>query len=205
MANEQQPAQQLSAQGAARRRFTRAGAAASGVLLTLHSQPGMAQVMCTTASGFQSLQGGSHNPRVATCGGSSPGVWGQSLDARGANKNTPGEVTWPQGLDANQKLFRDWFPATASGRWAQLAGDQATLKKVLTSDDNHFDPANFGAHLVACYLNKITGLSPYPDEKTLTDMWVAISGGQLYYPNGGAKGWNVDYCKYYMTSTWHKV
>lgn len=202
MANEQQPAQQLSAKGAARRRFTRAGAAASGVLLTLHSQPGMAQVMCTTPSGFQSLQGGSLNPRVGSCGGASPGVWGQSLDQRGANSNTPGTVIWPQGIDPNQTRFRDLFTATASGRWAQLSGDQATLKKVLTTNDNRFDPSNFGAYLVACYLNKVSGLSPYPDEKTLNDIWLAISGGQLYVPNGGAKGWDVDYCKYYMASTW---
>lgn len=42
---------QLDARGRARRRFTRAGLGATGVLMTLASQPGMAADVCTREPG----------------------------------------------------------------------------------------------------------------------------------------------------------
>src|SRR5689334_17769378 len=77
VANQQQPGDSaarpapLSPTGAARRRFARAGATASGVLLTLQSAPAMAQVICTAPSGSLSNGPTSTQPGVgtATCQG----------------------------------------------------------------------------------------------------------------------------------------
>ncbi|MYN05217.1 hypothetical protein GTP41_24280 [Pseudoduganella sp. DS3] len=201
MANEQQPEQQLSAHGAKRRRFTRAGAAASGVLLTVHSQPGMAASACSTPSGFQSITYGSHNPRVTTCDGNSPGVWKESLQQRGANNTTPGHQGWPVNPDTVR--FRDLFVTVATGPYRHLGEDRATLRYVLDNKEKGFDPENFGAYMVATYLNFMAKKSPVPDYQTLVQIWMAIRDNGKYIPNGGGPSWNVSNVKDYLASTWH--
>jgi hypothetical protein len=66
----------LGARGAARRRFTRAGLGASGVILTLTSQPGMATGMkCSSASGFQSGVAVANSHAAHYCDGLKPRKW----------------------------------------------------------------------------------------------------------------------------------
>lgn len=199
MANEQLPGKQLSAHGAARRRFTRAGAAASGVLLTLHSQPGMAgAAACTTPSGFHSLTYGSHNPRVTTCSGLSPGIWTQSLTERGGKGNTPGHVKWP--VDPDSTKFNHWFvcgPDTAQ----TLGLDSTSLRVVLENNQSWFDPNNLGRHMVAAYLNFLSNRSPVPTANTLVLIWNALRDHGEYIPNAGATPWDVEQVKAYLRST----
>lgn len=193
MANEQQPEQQLSAHGSARRRFTRAGAAATGVLLTVHSQPGMAATVCTTPSGFHSINFGSHNPRAAACSGLSPGGWKSA--AKPGHKGN--KATWPV---EPTRLFREWFKPGLD-QYGTLGSDQATLKFVVENIDNQFDPQNLGAHLVAALLNHLSGRSPVPTTATLVDIWIAMRDTHQYVPNGGAPAWDVVQVKKYLTST----
>jgi hypothetical protein len=198
VANEQLPGKQLSAHGAARRRFTRAGAAASGVLLTLHSQPGMAAAACTTPSGFHSLTYGSHNPRVTTCSGLSPGIWKNSLRTVGkGNHPGGGDVKWPVSPDT---LFSTWFvPHTDQA--STLGASTTTLKVVLENEDSWFDPNNLGAHMVAACLNYLSNRSPVPTKDTLVLIWNALRDNGEYVPNAGATPWDVEQVKTYLRST----
>jgi len=172
VANEQQPGKQLSAQGAARRRFTRAGAAASGVLMTLHSQPGMAAIVCATPSGHASALISARNPDALSCSGLSPGVWSQSLKPRGKNGNTPGHLSWPISKD---KKFGSLF---TTGK----AIGQATFEQVLGNNDPVFDPDNLGAHLVAAYLNVLSGRSSFQNEYMLVNIWNNLRDYGVYHP-----------------------
>jgi len=178
VANEQQPGKQLSAKGAARRRFTRAGAAASGVLMTLHSQPGMAAIVCATPSGHASALISARNPDALSCSGLSPGVWSQSLKPRGKNGNTPGHLSWPISKD---KKFGSLF---TTGK----AIGQATFEQVLGNNDPVFDPDNLGAHLVAAYLNVLSGRSSFQNEYMLVNIWNNLRDYGVYHPAA-----NVDW------------
>jgi hypothetical protein len=124
VANEQQPEQELSAQGASRRRFTRAGAAASGVLLTLHSQPGMAATVCAGPSGFQSGLISARPNDPGACAGRSPGYWKNTDPAPDGSSNGNGkgngkgpkptplpDKIWPAGALPTDK-FRTVFSCT---------------------------------------------------------------------------------------------
>ncbi|WP_342120749.1 hypothetical protein [Pseudoduganella sp. OTU4001] len=195
MVNQQQPGEQLDAKGAARRRFTRAGAAASGVLLTLHSQPGLAGgVACTTPSGFQSIEFGSHNPRNTTCLGRSPGGWKSNLN-KANNK-----LIWP--VNPDNTMFKQWFSNCSSTYAGTLGQDTTSLRTVLNSGPS-FDPQQLGKHFVAAYLNFLSGRSPVPKPETLVAMWNALNKyPYTYTPTAGAKPWDADQVKVYLTSTW---
>ncbi|MCE3261621.1 MAG: hypothetical protein K0R43_700 [Pseudoduganella sp.] len=196
VANEQQSGRQLSAQGAARRRFTRAGAAASGVLLTLHSQPGMAQLVCATPSGAASALVSARNPDPITCSGLSPGIWLQSLKSNGKSGHNPGHLTWPVPPATE---FGSIFPTgKAIGR--------ASLQEVLGNHDSTFDPDNLGAHLTAAYLNTMSGRSTFLSENMLRTIWNELQvHPYVYVPTAGAQGWSGADVVDYLKSTMHQV
>jgi len=178
VANEQQPGKQLSAKGAARRRFTRAGAAASGVLMTLHSQPGMAAIVCATPSGHASALISARNPDALSCSGLSPGVWFQSTQPRGKNHNTPGHLTWP--ISPEKKFGTVFSTGKAIG--------QASFEQVLGNNDPVFDPDNLGAHIAAAYLNVLAGRSTFQNEYMLVNIWNNLRDYGVYHPAA-----NVDW------------
>lgn len=188
MANEQQPGKQLSAKGAARRRFTRAGAAASGVLMTLHSQPGMAAIVCDTPSGHASALVSARNPDASSCSGLSPGVWYESTQPRGKHGNIPGHVNWPVSKDT---LFGKVFTTSKA-----IGGK--TFEEVLKGNDPSIDPDKLGAHLTAAYLNALSGRSTFQNEYMLVNIWNELQNHQVFHPTAGVD-WNakdvVDYLK----------
>ena len=73
------PVPPLAPKGVARRRFARVGAGATGVILTLHSQPGMAtfsKTLCKSPSGYMSMKpGASAKPQVSCSYNRSHGYW----------------------------------------------------------------------------------------------------------------------------------
>lgn len=190
MANEQQPGKQLSAKGAARRRFTRAGAAASGVLMTLHSQPGMAAIVCATPSGQASALASARNPDAVSCSGLSPGVWLQALEPRGKNHNTPGHLSWP--IEPN-KRFGSVFTTT------RPIG-QASFETVLGNNDSSFDPDNLGAHIGAAYLNVLAGRSSFQNENMLVNIWNNLRDYNVFHPTAGVD-WSAKDVVDYLRST----
>jgi hypothetical protein len=190
VANEQQPGKQLSAKGAARRRFTRTGAAASGVLLTLHSQPGMAAIVCATPSGHASAMVSARNPDALSCSGRSPGVWLQALEPRGKNHNTPGHVAWP--IDPDKKFGSVFTTSKAIG--------QASFETVLGNNDPVFDPDNLGAHIGAAYLNVLSGRSTFQTELMLVNIWNNLRDYGVFQPTAGVN-WDGKAVVEYLSST----
>ncbi|WP_028103232.1 hypothetical protein [Pseudoduganella violaceinigra] len=203
MANEQQPGKPLSAQGAARRRFTRAGAAASGVLLTVHSQPGMAAVICAGPSGFQSGLVSARNVDPGACAGRSPGFWKNADTAgSGGGKGKPPKEplpnkVWPAGATANTK-FRTVFTCTAA--MGQTYGsDTCTLDWILGSNAG-WDKHNLGAHLVAAYLNVLAGYTGYLTVNQLNAIWNEWRDYGYYTPTAGVK-WTASQIVQYLSGT----
>jgi hypothetical protein len=157
----------LPPQGAARRRFARAGVAASGVLLTLHSQPGMACDICTTPSGF--LSGGLQSFRGAkpVCAGRSPGYWKTH--------------SWPTGT-SKTALYTKLFACSSAN--ARTYG-KATQAGIL--DPKAWDTHGIGRHLVACYLNVKAGLSTFQNMAMLQRIWNEYQTKGYYTPTAGVR------------------
>jgi hypothetical protein len=157
----------LSPEGAARRRFTRAGVAASGVLLTLHSQPGMAVEVCTTPSGY--LSGGLQSFRgpPPTCAGRSPGYWKTH--------------SWPRGTDKAQAYTRIF---SCNGLNSKSYG---SITQGAILDPQKFDKNGIGRHLVACYLNVQAGLSTFQTVPMLQRIWLEYQAKGYYTPTAGVR------------------
>ena len=178
----------LDARGAARRRFTRAGVGASGVLMTLASQPGMAAV-CATPSGSLSSGMSSRAPNIAeTCGGLSQGYW--------KNKD------WPAGTSRDAR-FGDIFPCSSSS--TVMAGMK--MYDVLCNADTNVDKFNTGSHTVSAYLNYRSDATYVITPAILSKMWKEYqdTGGQavgFYVPAVNHKWYGFDIVNY-IVSTFH--
>ncbi len=168
----------LPPRGAARRRFTRAGVAASGVLLTLHSQPSMACEICTTPSGY--LSGGLQSFRGArpVCAGRSPSYWRTA--------------TWPRGMN-KQNAFTKVF--ACNGNVGKTYGSCTQGAMV---EGKSWDTHGIGRYLMACHLNVKAGLSTFQTEEMLRRIWAEYQDKGYYTPTAGVR-WDcykiVDYLK----------
>lgn len=208
MANEQQPGKQLSAHGAARRRITRAGAAASGVLLTLHSQPGMAQVVCAGASGFQSGLVSARPNDPGACAGRSPGFWkntdpapidnGKGNGKKGGN-NAPAnpDKYWPSGAKPGD-LFSSVFFCTSD--LADTYGSPTCTLDWIMGNEPTFDKHQLGAHLVATYLNILSGRIGYLTVPQLKNMWNELRADGTFSPTAGVD-WDAEKVVTYLKGT----
>lgn len=168
-----------------RRRF-----AGVGVILTLASEPGMAAVMCKSPSG--SLSGGlrsSPGGQNLVCGGLSPGYWKNHPDA------------WPRGVypykapPQQATTFASVFPFGSTKLYRT-----GTLMEVLESTDPSEDPYNFGFHLVAAYLNILSGKMNFLTVDRLKLMWHDVVAYGFYVPTAGSK-WYAEDVKRYLEST----
>jgi hypothetical protein len=170
----------LSPRGNARRRLTKAGLGAAGLLWTLESRAGMKTMVCVSPSG--ALSGGLHSNYIGTapkCDGKSPGYW----------KNHDG---WPVERD---KAFKDVF--SCNGVNAETYGNKTLLEIVQGCD---FDKYNLGMHLVAPYLNVLSGQIGFLSVQTLQQMWSQLQSPGYYTP---AKGvfWSPEQTKNYLEAT----
>lgn len=171
----------LSPEGAARRRFTRAGVAASGVLLTLHSQPGMAVEVCTTPSGY--LSGGLQSFRgpQPTCAGRSPSYWKQS-------------TSWPSGCAPDQPFARLFTCSSLNAKTYGKTTQSAILEPKL------WDRNGIGRSLVACYLNVKAGLSTFQTIPMLQSIWLEYQSKGYYTPTAGVR-WDSAKIVEYLQGT----
>jgi hypothetical protein len=176
----------MSAKGAARRRFAKAGAGASaGAILTLASQPAMATLVCTSPSGFMSGNLSRHNDSLA-CAGVSPGYWKNHHDAwRAAGTN---------GLSK----FHLTFPTTS--RCVQLnvysCFDIVDPDKVKNGDD----PNNVAMHIMATLLNVRSGRIGFLTVNQVMAIWNSFAASGTYKPTAGVT-WNGTQIVNYLTST----
>lgn len=180
-----QPVEMLSTKGAARRRFSRAAAGASGVLATLASQPGMAATVCTTPSGF--LSSGmtmSHQPvPPPLCGGLSPGYWWSHQDQ------------WPKGITTTQKFKSIFHCGAGSSALGNLTMGEAC------NPHPDIDQSNCGRHILAAYINALSGKTTVLTTIMVLKIWNEYqnTGGQgsgYYTPSAGVKWYAADIVNY---------
>lgn len=177
-AAEPTPPAQISARGAARRRFARAGLGASAALVTISSKAGMAVDICTAPSG--SLSGGLQSQKpgaVAACEGRSPGYW----------KNHDG---WP--CDRAMK-FGAVFSCSSSSPYNECSlGDMLEPKR--------WDTNGLGRHMVATYLNIRSGKIGFLTVPGLQGIWNDLSRRGAHAPTAGVN-WYADDVVDYLKGT----
>lgn len=186
MATEHQPDQTppptLDARGAARRRLGKAGLGAAGVLWTLESRAAMkAGAICEAPSA--ALSGGldsTYGPKT-TCIGRSPGYWSRAHHA------------WPCSRTIT---FAEVFPCYGANKDTY---GKATMMEVLV--DKSFDRYNLGRHLVANYLNVLSGKSSFLSVATLVEMWTELQATGQYSPAPKVY-WTAEQTKRYLESTY---
>jgi hypothetical protein len=173
----------ISAEGLARRRFGKAGIGASGVLLTLVSQPGMASGVCKAPSG--SLSGGliSHKGPAVACTGKSPGYW----------KN---HSSWPSSCSTSAKFNSVFYCAGLNQN--SYGAAKTTLKLILSHQS--FDSSNLGMHMCATYLNIQSGRIGFLTVAELQKIWYDWQRYGYYAPTAGVK-WNAAQIVMYLTTT----
>jgi hypothetical protein len=182
-----QAPQGISAQGAARRRFARAGLGASGVIMTLVSQPGMATNVCRPPSGFLSGTWASNHP-TNTCFGRSPGYWKTHHDQWKSLCRTDGTA-----------LFRTLF--SCSGRASALQPYKLFDIVDPTKVTNGADQNNVAMHIVAALLNARSNKVSVLPEDRVREIWSEYAGSGYYTPSAGAKKWNGAEIVTYLKST----
>jgi hypothetical protein len=172
----------MSAKGKARRRFARAGAGATGVLLTLHSQPGMACTYCgISISGAVSAIGQhrtvgmlSHHGPAPMCNGRLPRDW---LN-----------LTWPKGA-APTDPFRKYFSCSGQSPYHGLS-----CKEVLQGSEK--DPTRMGQYLMASYLNVQSRRINFLTVASLQEVWNDWSAKGYYSPMAGQRWFASDIVGY---------
>ncbi len=176
----------LSAKGAARRRFAKTGAGASGVLLTLTSQPGMASLVCASPSGSLSGTYASHHNQTEQCNGVSPGYWKTHHEE------------WPGGNTFGTSPFKTPFPCP--NRTAALRAYNCFAVVDPTLVTNGDDPDNVAMHIMATLLNVRSHRITFLTEDQVTGIWHAYATGGVYSPSFGVN-WNGAQIVAYLTST----
>jgi hypothetical protein len=176
----------LTQAGAARRRFGRAGAAATGVLLTLKSQPGMACSICVCPSGYQSSLTGSPNPHAPNpCNGVPPSQYVSWCDNKQNSTWSPCSTTLifsavftTGGNNVNMKM-RDLMAYTGSNQ------ERLIMK-----------------YLCANYLNMATGRMPFLKMSMLNAIWTGWrTPSKPYVPSAGANPWGYNEIITYLMGT----
>jgi hypothetical protein len=190
------PVPPLDAKGLARRRFARVGAGTTGVILTLHSQPGMAtfsKSMCKSPSGYMSMKPGtSGQPQVSCSYNRSHGYW----------KTHPSEWRSAAGMDSSTK-FSKFFRCT--GAYSGLAN--VTMMQVIDPSKTikAIDRNNVAMQCVAALLNARTaqtkGLPTVLPVDEVVDIWNQFATRGSYTPVKGALPWSGAVIAAYLEST----
>lgn len=189
----QAPAETPAFAGAARRRFTKAGAVAVGAVLTLKSQPGMASGPNPCSFATPSAAGSfninhSRAPATGSCQARSPGYWGKL-----ANKGA-----WPKQAQNSQlsmwdQPFTDIFPYNGSPYASMTLGEVINM-----SGGGLQDTAR---HLIAAYLNAAKGYTlPYLTTDKVKEIWLLNLSAAGFQPAG--KVWNTTEISNYIKATW---
>lgn len=184
MSNDYQPdpansTPPISARGAARRRVAKAGLGAVGVLLSVESRATMQPMVCFSPSAGYSGKLSSNYNRNVVCSGRSPGYW----------KN---HTSWPCSRD------RDFDSVFSCNVGSLSTYGSKTMLQILEGCD--FDQHNLGMHLIATYLNVLSGKISFLSVKTLTDMWNQLQRRGYYMPAANVF-WSPEQTKKYLEAT----
>jgi hypothetical protein len=146
--------------------------------------------VCKSPSG--SLSGGLQSQpsnQTLVCGGLSPGYWKQHLNR------------WPAGAipkTQNGKIATKFASVFPGGGTTFL--QNATLLECLEDNSPSNDPHNLAMHLVAAYLNVLSGKISYLTVPALQKIWHDVITYGYYSPSAGVK-WDAYAVKIYLEST----
>jgi hypothetical protein len=177
----------LSKRGVARRRLAKAGVGAAGVLWTLESQAAMTPLLCKSPSG--ALSGGlnSHYGPAPTCNGPSPGYW-KTHDGWPCARDTRFAAVFHVPGDMNScepnKAATSYLCAT----FGDLISPQS------------YDTYNLAMHVVATYLNILSGRISFLSVETLKNMWYEVATTNRYSPTANVY-WTPEQVKRYLRAT----
>jgi hypothetical protein len=182
---EQVPAG-LSAKGAARRRFAKAGTGASaGVILTLASQPGMATgLVCSSPSGMLSGNLSRTSNSGAACSGCKPDYWQAHHWA------------WRGCADGTSQFCYTFLPGQRCGTLIRYSCfDIVDPTKVPNGVDR-----DVAMHVMATLLNIRSRKIGFLTENQLLGIWNSYAKDGTYTPSVGVT-WNGAKIVEYLKST----
>lgn len=189
--------------GESRRRFTKAGLAASGVMVTLASRPVLGCTTTDAPSGFVSGDVSHRGQTQGSCG-VSPGYWKNHTDWPPPMKPDAGNGKPSQnkhGLTGDNNdgtLFSSVFDCTKS-----RSAPYAAIAMSDLLDHQAFDVSNLGMHCVAAYLNALAGMTPFLPANEIVKMfnqWAATGYFYPLYPATSVK-WDAAQIVDYLTKT----
>ncbi len=166
----------LSPKGAARRRIASLGV--SGVVMTVASSNAMAALVCKSPSGALSGNLNSQRPNVR-CEGLSPGYW----------KRHTGQ--WPSDVRTTDR-FGQYFPT---------GGPLADVSCLNILSKQKADKNNVAMHIMATYLNVVSGRINFLTRQAVIDIWVKYHTHGSYTASTGATPWNGEELVNYLSST----
>jgi hypothetical protein len=176
----------LSAKGAARRRFARAGAGASaGAIITLASQPAMATLVCTSPSGAMSGNLSKHNHSVP-CVGVKPDHWCSN------------HYSWQGAYTNGDAKYHLTFPTTS--RCLQL--NAYTCFEIVDPNKvpSAHDPDRVAMHIMATLLNVRSKRIGFLTENQVRAIWNSYAATGTYQPTYSVS-WNGAQIVNYLKST----
>lgn len=180
-----------------RRRFGKSGLAASGVILTLASQPVLGQLACQSPSGFQSGNVSPHGQPLL-CMGRTPGYWGERPEEWPKPPYDPGSCA------TRCNIVDNWTGGTLFGRVFTRGGGAAgyshySMMQVIHLNGNQ-DGYQLGAHIVAALLNAQMGWTPVLTEQAVKDMFNEWASSGVYHPTAGVDWYAADIIAYLKTT-----
>ena len=196
-AQEANEAPQLDAHGASRRRFTRAGAGAAGVILTLHSQPGMATYgnyggICASPSGFMSIKTASHNPKNSCSYNHSYTYWRDNHKSWRSRCGTRPETRFNEVLAA-----RNAYHGLKHFTLLQILQQSKEVRAI----DRSFVALQCVTALLNARASRAAGIPSVLPEDKVVDIWDEFTIKGSYKPSGSARAWSGLEISAYLQTT----
>lgn len=181
--------------GESRRRFTKTGIAASGVLVTLASRPALGCTVGVSPSVYCSGNVSGHGTSSTSNPGCPPSYWSGNCDHG-----------WPAQCKTDT-LFQNCFPATSKSAGydytlIQILDPQGHPKKV---NGKYFSDPQSGLlrFMVAAYLNNAANKAPFLTQTNIKNMYTSVyKGTGSYIPTAGAKAMTPSVIMTYLGGTW---
>lgn len=198
VANEGQPLRTASVANPSRRRFNRAGVGASAVVMTLASRSVLANMACTTASGFHSANMSHHTlDSNGNCSGLSYSEWMRTSEWSPPKTSKFADVFGMPRLDleVGAPVGGTGIDNTGNGT-AGLKLQDATLQQALFGSDTPL----VIKYLIAALLNANMGKSTNPTVQSVKEIFADWNAHNSYEVTAGVR-WSTEEIIEYLSYT----
>ena len=183
-----------------RRRFTKAGLAATGVILTLASRPVLANTDCRSPSAWASANMSAHFKYNEMCFGNYPDYYANNPQAWGGTQYLPGTYNDnKENSNSNGSSNSNGNPSSTNNVDNWVGGTQfqeafpgsrrypgRSMMQVLWMQDP------MGGYLCAALLNAALGLTPPLTETRIVDMCLEYETKGYFEPTAGVHWFEGD-------------